>query len=70
MECTIEENKKECTCTYTACTRRGHCCDCVAYHRVKNQIPACFFPQDGEKTHDRSVENFIKYVGKNEKYNK
>ncbi|MDD3437191.1 MAG: DUF6485 family protein [Candidatus Gastranaerophilales bacterium] len=60
MECKKEENKIECTCTAMTCSRRGVCCDCVSYHRGKNEIPGCFFPPAAEKTWDRSIENFIK----------
>lgn len=62
MECLKERNLKDCTCTYDGCVRKGICCECVIYHRKKGHIPGCFFPQDGEKTYDRSVANFIKYA--------
>jgi len=64
MECTINKNVENCTCTYKNCSRRGHCCACVEYHRTKNQLPGCLFSTEGEKTYDRSVENFIKLAGK------
>lgn len=60
MECISEKNKVNCTCTYTACTKRGLCCQCVAYHRSKNEIPGCLFSTAGEKTYDRSVANYLK----------
>ncbi len=60
MECKVSKNLKNCTCTYTSCTKRGYCCECVAYHRSNNEIPGCFFTKAGEKSYDRSVENFIK----------
>jgi hypothetical protein len=62
MQCKKEENLKNCTCSFPDCPRKGMCCECVTYHRRKNQIPACFFPTEFEiKTmNDRSVENFIK----------
>lgn len=60
MECKIQENKKNCSCTYD-CSRKGLCCECVTYHREKGQIPGCFFPKDGEATYDRSIANLIKY---------
>lgn len=58
MECKIEKNAQNCTCTYS-CSKRGLCCECVAYHRSKKEIPGCFFPSEGEKTWDRSVKNFV-----------
>ncbi|MFH1800525.1 MAG: DUF6485 family protein [Candidatus Omnitrophota bacterium] len=59
MECQLVVNKKRCNCTYDPCPRKGICCDCVAYHRAQNQLPACYFPKDIERTYDRSVEKFI-----------
>jgi len=54
MECNVEKNIKDCTCTYS-CSKRGLCCKCVANHRKNNEIPGCFFPPDAEKTWDRSI---------------
>jgi len=58
-ECKIEVNKKNCNCTYP-CDKKGMCCLCLSYHRNLGEVPACFFPDDVERTYDRSVENFIK----------
>lgn len=54
-----EKNLANCTCTYS-CGKRGLCCECVAYHRDKGQIPACFFSKAGEATYDRSVSNLCR----------
>ena len=43
MQCKKEENLQNCSCSYPDCPRKGMCCECVAHHRIKNQIPACFF---------------------------
>ncbi|MDO8885685.1 DUF6485 family protein [Candidatus Oleimmundimicrobium sp.] len=59
MECTFEENKKICNCTYEPCSRKGKCCECVAYHRDRGELPGCFFPPEVEKTYDRSIERFV-----------
>lgn len=59
MECSFDQNMAGCTCTYTSCTRRGKCCECVAYHRSKNQVPGCFFTSEGEASYDRSFSRFI-----------
>ena len=59
-ECNIEQNKARCNCTYEPCARKGICCECLHYHRLKGQLPACFFPDDIERTYDRSIERFIK----------
>ena len=59
MQCAKEQNKEQyCNCTYP-CNRKGTCCDCLHYHRKMGQLPACFFPDDVEKTYDRSIEKFI-----------
>jgi hypothetical protein len=58
-ECSAEQNKDRCNCTYEPCSRKGICCECVRYHRALGELPACFFPADVERTYDRSVERFI-----------
>jgi hypothetical protein len=59
MECKSENNKNtHCNCTYS-CQKKGVCCDCLHYHRKMGELPACFFPDDIEKTYDRSIERFI-----------
>jgi hypothetical protein len=59
MECTIEKNKAVCTCTYEPCSRKGKCCECVAYHRKNREIPGCFFSKAGERSYDRSFRRFV-----------
>lgn len=59
MSCNEIKNLDNCACTYMSCSKRGHCCACVAYHKNKNEIPGCFFTKEGEKTYNRSVKNFI-----------
>lgn len=59
MECTIEENKAGCACTYPGCPRKGKCCECIAYHLENGELPGCCFPPEAEKTYDRSFAKFI-----------
>jgi len=59
MECKREANQKHCNCSYEPCSRKGICCDCVAYHRSQDQLPACYFPDNVERTYDRSIRKFI-----------
>lgn len=62
MECVnIEKNLENCTCSYD-CSKRGNCCECIKYHRSKRQLPGCFFPEEAEKTYDRSFEHFARLV--------
>jgi hypothetical protein len=58
MECKKSANTAFCNCTYP-CSRKGTCCDCLQYHRQMGELPACYFPDDIEKSYDRSIENFI-----------
>jgi len=54
-----EKNLENCNCSYEPCSRKGMCCECIAYHRESKQLPACFFTAKEEKTYDRSISNFI-----------
>ncbi|MFC1646521.1 DUF6485 family protein [Candidatus Omnitrophota bacterium] len=55
-----EINLKNCNCSYEPCSRKGICCECIAYHLKNDQLPACYFSKDAEKTYDRSISNFIR----------
>ncbi|MQY75087.1 MAG: hypothetical protein GH148_06130 [Clostridia bacterium] len=59
MECNKERNLESCNCTYD-CSRKGICCECIAYHRQSGELPACYFDQRAERTYDRSIEHFIR----------
>lgn len=62
MECKKEANLSRCNCSYEPCSRKGSCCDCIAYHLHIRQLPACAFPDGVEKTYDRSFERFSELV--------
>lgn len=64
MECRKDKNLKSCTCTYAHCDKKGLCCECVAYHRERGELPGCFFPPEAERTYDRSVQAFVRCYGK------
>ena len=55
----LQKNMKRCNCTYEPCSRKGKCCECIAYHKSLNELPACLFPDDVERTYDRSIRRFI-----------
>ena len=59
MECQIEENLETCPCTYPGCDKKGKCCECLKYHLAKDELPACCFSTEVEKTYDRSFKKFI-----------
>jgi len=59
MECKKEFNLKSCNCTYD-CPKKGLCCECIAHHRKHDELPACYFSKEQEKTYDRSIENYLK----------
>lgn len=52
-------NKQFCNCTYDPCSRKGKCCECIQYHLGMKQLPACAFPNDVEKSWDRSFRKFV-----------
>jgi hypothetical protein len=54
-----KKNLIRCNCTYEPCSRKGICCECIAYHRESHQLPACFFSKEAERTFDRSVSKFL-----------
>jgi len=53
-------NGARCTCTYAGCEKHGRCCECVAFHRAAEELPACFFTKEEERTYDRSVSSFVR----------
>jgi hypothetical protein len=64
MDCRKQENiDTRCTCSYEGCSRKGVCCDCLAYHLKSKQLPGCCFPKDAEATYDRSFEAFANAWG-------
>jgi len=54
-----KDNRTVCNCTYQGCPRHGLCCQCLQYHLRQNELPACCFPPEVEKTYDRSFKRFI-----------
>ncbi|MGA1861478.1 DUF6485 family protein [Deferribacter thermophilus] len=63
MECKAEKIAQSCPCTWVSCPIRGKCCDCIARHRSKDELPACYFSPEAERTYDRSFKNFAKDKG-------
>lgn len=61
MECKKSENKKNCNCTYP-CEKKGVCCECLKSHLQNRELPACCFPENIEKTYNRSFEKFAELV--------
>ena len=59
MECSVKENRKTCNCSYPSCDKKGVCCECTAYHRRLGELPACYFPDNVERTYDRSIARFV-----------
>jgi len=62
MECKREINLKMCPCTYEPCSRKGICCECIAYHLKLRELPGCCFPEDAERSYDRTFEHFARLV--------
>lgn len=60
MSCkNFEKNMEYCNCSYGSCSRKGNCCECLHYHRKMGELPACYFPDDVERTYDRSIRKFL-----------
>jgi len=59
MECNTKANRQSCNCTYEPCSRKGKCCECIAYHRASDELPACYFTPEVERTYDRSIARFM-----------
>jgi len=59
-ECNKSKNMARCNCSWEPCSRKGVCCDCLAYHWGMKELPACLFPDSAERTYDRSLRNFIR----------
>ncbi len=62
MDCQINRNLKNCNCSYSSCSRKGKCCECLHYHLRNQELPACCFPRNIEKTYDRSFQRFARLV--------
>lgn len=54
-----QQNLAYCNCSYEPCSRKGKCCECIHYHRKRNELPACYFPNDVERSYDRSIRRFV-----------
>lgn len=60
MECVNKsKNLKNCACTYSPCSRKGICCECIRYHLASGEVPACFFTPEAEKAYNRSKEYYF-----------
>ncbi len=55
-----EDNLARCNCTHEPCSRKGICCECIAYHKRLGELPACYFSETAERTYDRSIAAFVK----------
>lgn len=62
MECNQPSNMKNCNCSYEPCARKGICCECISYHLRMRDLPACCFPNEAERTFNRSFEHFAQLV--------
>lgn len=59
----LDANLARCNCTYSPCSHKGKCCECLQSHLVNRELPACCFPDSVEKTYDRSFAAFIRAWG-------
>jgi len=56
-------NTNNCNCSFS-CSHHGKCCECVNYHKIRNEFPACFFSNKMEATGDRTLSALIKDTNK------
>ncbi|TFH34228.1 MAG: hypothetical protein E4G93_05690 [Dehalococcoidia bacterium] len=61
--CTLESNQQACSCTYPGCSRKGRCCECLAYHRRNGELPGCLFRAEVKRTYNRSVSRSMRAYG-------
>lgn len=59
----IKKNTAQCNCTYEGCSRHAICCECLEYHRMQDEVPACYFDKRAERAYDRSITNYVKSKG-------
>ena len=59
----LKANLNNCNCTWSGCPRKGQCCECLQYHLAHEELPACCFPTEVERTYDRSFTRFIQLHG-------
>lgn len=67
VDCNIDNLKATCACTYSSCSRRGKCCECISYHLKNNELPGCAFAKlskEAESSYNRSFEYFANLVTK------
>ena len=56
----LAANMEACNCSYEPCSRKGICCECLAYHRRSGELPACLFSDDVERSYERSIGRFVR----------
>ena len=54
------KNLDRCNCTYSGCSRKGTCCECIRYHLSMRQLPGCAFSAADERTYDRSISRYLR----------
>jgi len=63
-DCTnVKANLDRCNCTWSGCPRQGKCCECLQYHLAQKGLPGCCFPDEVERTYDRSFARFARLHG-------
>ncbi len=56
----LQNNLRQCNCSYEPCPRKGKCCECMHFHRQSGELPACCFTAQQERTYDRSIGYFLR----------
>jgi len=58
-----QKNLKKCPCTYSGCDKKGWCCECLAFHLSRDELPGCCFSKEAEASYDRSFRKFAEDKG-------
>jgi len=46
-------------CTYVGCDKHGKCCECIRYHKKRDELPGCLFPPEVEKAYNKTIRRFL-----------
>ena len=60
--CQKKKNLPRCNCSYDPCQNKGICCECLAKHLENRELPGCVFPDEAERSWNRSFDHFAALV--------
>ena len=57
-----EKNLQHCNCTYEPCSRKGICCECLAYHREHAELRPVISRRKWKKPMIGALRDFSKFL--------